>query len=358
MNLILLMSEFGEKRMPLISIVMVGYNGEKYLDKALGCILSQSCRDYELVFVNNGSNDRTKEIIEKFKKSHSEIEVIIEDIQVNKGLPNGRNHGLELAKGDYVMFHDIDDWMEPDCLEVIKNTIIKYKPERIVQQVNFVNEVGDIVDIVKYPDDASKWTKNILQGDVFLMKTIRDNGIRFDLQAYFDDFYFINVFNSIADNVIFIRQSYYNMLMRSTSMTHKYSTQTGYFPVRIKNTYESITFIMDRLKDTKEKNLYEYNALQLYYTYVFKGADLSLKDKYKEYIAYNSVIKEYYPNYLKNKNIKLFGENGFCGHFKRNIWISAQFEKFDKVFHTLIGMKLLLTVYHIALKTGAYKYVS
>lgn len=342
--------------MALVSIVMVCYNAERYLSKALDGVGKQTFRDFELVFVNNGSTDNTKDIAESFFKDHPEIAVRQGEIKINNGLPDGRNMGLSLASGEYVMFHDADDWMDPDCLEALARVVQSHHPERIMQEIRFINDNGDVIDKLLYQEDTSRWTKNSLQGDLFLREVITREHLSFAREAYYDDFFFTNLFNSVADNVFFLREIHYNMLMHEYSMTHMYSSKKGYFTVRLAGTFEAMRGIADKLTDAREKMLYEYNCIQRYYSDVFRGVGLSLPDKIHEYKVFNSIVRRYYPDYLDNKNVKLKAPNSFSGHFKRNIWICVRAERIDRFLHIPVVMSMILMIYHVALKLGLYKY--
>lgn len=342
--------------MAVISVVMVCYNAEQYVLKALSCITKQTFRDFELVFVDNGSTDRTMELARNFLRSCADIAVRYGVIEKNDGLPKGRNKGLSLASGEYVMFHDADDWMDPDCLTALAKVIYREKPERIMQQLRFVNDKGEVIDELLYPNDVSRWTKNSLQGDLFLRRVITKHQLAFARNAYYDDFYFTNLFNSVSNNACFLFETHYNMLMHEHSMTHKFNAQPGYFTTRLEGTFSELSAVTNILSDKQEKMMYEYGCIQRYYSDVFRGVGLSLPNKIREYLVYRKIMNRYHPDYLRNKNVKLTAPNGFSGHFKRNIWVCIQAEKVDKLLRIPLVMSIVLTVYHVALRTGVYRY--
>lgn len=342
--------------MAFISVIMVGYNAEAYLHRALRCLLAQKYQDYEFVFVNNGSTDSTASIIESFHKNHPEICMKVGRVAVNDGLPNGRNVGLSLATGQYVMFHDVDDWMDTDCLEVLAHTACLNSPKRIIQQVRMVDETGKELEILRYPENASRWSKYMLQGDLFLREVITENGLYFEKEAFYDDFYFVCRFNSVTKNAWFINETYYNMCMHEHSLTHRVGANLGYYPSCLEKTFRALADIWGKLFDEYEKRLYEYSCIQMYYYLVFHSVEMTFLQKVSEYESLNKIMNTYYPLYLKNPNVKLCMPNGFRGHFKRNIWICNKAEKIDKVFHFPFIMILILFIYHIALRLRLYKY--
>ena len=99
----------------LLSIIVPGQNVEAYVGKCLDSLLYQdiSSSDYEIIVVNDGSTDRTKEIVEGYVSSHSNVILIN---QQNKGLSGARNSGVKVARGSYVMYIDSDDYIEKNVL--------------------------------------------------------------------------------------------------------------------------------------------------------------------------------------------------------------------------------------------------
>ncbi|WP_099610792.1 glycosyltransferase [Vibrio fujianensis] len=91
---------------PKISVVMSVYNGEKYLGEAIDSILKQTFSDFEFIIINDGSTDKTLEIIKSYMKKDDRIVLVSRE---NKGLIVSLNEGLDLAKGQYIARMDADD---------------------------------------------------------------------------------------------------------------------------------------------------------------------------------------------------------------------------------------------------------
>ena len=98
---------------PLISVVVPAYNVEKYLTACLNSILSQTFTDFEIIVINDGSTDRTPQVLEQYS-SNSQIRI---HHQENSGPSVARNQGLILSKGQYICFIDGDDDIAPNYLE-------------------------------------------------------------------------------------------------------------------------------------------------------------------------------------------------------------------------------------------------
>jgi glycosyltransferase involved in cell wall biosynthesis len=108
----------------MISIIIPTYNRADQLSCCLGSILVQTFNNFEVVAVNDGSTDKTLDVLKDFKNKFKEngFELKIID-QENKGAPNARNHGFQAAKGDYVLFCDSDTVLEKNCLWEMVNTL-------------------------------------------------------------------------------------------------------------------------------------------------------------------------------------------------------------------------------------------
>ena len=101
-----------------VSVIVPIYNIESYVRRCIDSLLKQSMRDIEIILIDDGSIDRCGEICDEYAALDERIRVIH---QINKGLSDARNAGLDVATGKYIMFVDGDDWMEPDLAENLYN---------------------------------------------------------------------------------------------------------------------------------------------------------------------------------------------------------------------------------------------
>ena len=110
---------------PLISVLMSAYNAEKFIARAIQSILSQSYTNFEFIIIDDGSTDKTSQIIQSFTDNR----IIFIDKQQNFGLVPAPNHGLNIAKGEYIARMDADD---------------ESLPERFNLQIDFMEKNQDI----------------------------------------------------------------------------------------------------------------------------------------------------------------------------------------------------------------------
>ncbi len=105
----------------LFSVLVPVYNAEPYLKECLDSVLRQSEQDFELVLVNDGSVDNGGMICDRFRAMHPDRVKVIH--QSNKGLILARRAGINAAEGDYCVFLDADDSLEPNALSTLRETI-------------------------------------------------------------------------------------------------------------------------------------------------------------------------------------------------------------------------------------------
>ncbi|MFN4762857.1 glycosyltransferase family 2 protein [Gillisia sp. Q332] len=106
------------KRGTSISIIMATYNRSHLIWETIYSIIAQSFKDWECLIIDDGSTDGTKEILQPYLQNDSRLKYIERNRHHKKGLPGCRNQGLELAKGEYVIFFDDDDIVHPYLLEL------------------------------------------------------------------------------------------------------------------------------------------------------------------------------------------------------------------------------------------------
>ncbi|HBN6066079.1 TPA: glycosyltransferase, partial [Enterobacter cloacae] len=95
---------------PLLSVVVAVYNGEAFLDQFFTCLVDQRIDSMEVIIVNDGSTDRSMQIVENWREKLPQMQVIE---QQNQGVSIARNTGLAVATGQYLSFPDIDDVFKP-----------------------------------------------------------------------------------------------------------------------------------------------------------------------------------------------------------------------------------------------------
>ena len=124
------------------SIITPAYNCQNTVEKCIRSVIQQSYENYEMIVINDGSTDNTVEIVKNVIIDVPKIQLYNQE---NKGASMARNYGLSLAKGDYIVFLDSDDYLEPDFLSVLNNAIQNHKTDIYFYGFNMVDDSGQII---------------------------------------------------------------------------------------------------------------------------------------------------------------------------------------------------------------------
>jgi glycosyltransferase involved in cell wall biosynthesis len=148
---------------PKISVIMSVLNGEKFLREAVESILFQTYSDFEFIVIDDGSTDKTREIILSYDDSRIRLHH-----QINKGLTRSLNIGLKLAYGPYIARQDADDISDLNRLLYQKNFLDKNcKVGLVGSYAAFIDEYGNEIGIWKTPETHGQIKKTFLSGNSF-----------------------------------------------------------------------------------------------------------------------------------------------------------------------------------------------
>ncbi|MDR0305743.1 MAG: glycosyltransferase [Chitinispirillales bacterium] len=221
---------------PLISVIVPAYNSEKYIGRCIESILNQTYKNLEIIAVNDGSADRTGEILDRYASKHNSdaFQKITIIHKKNSGIAAARNKGLETAKGEYIGFVDNDDTIEKDMYEILIKNALKYDADvshcgtKVVypEKIDFCcNDTGKIfvqdnsqaiIHLFKHGHGMSPVWNKLYKAKLF-------TGIKFNenLKEGFDDLLinFYLFFN--ANVVIYIDAAKYNWFRIATSVSSK-----------------------------------------------------------------------------------------------------------------------------------------
>ena len=164
----------------LVSIIIPTFNSEQFIEKCIKSILAQTYKNYEVIFIDNSSLDKTLNIIKKYELNFDNFK--LEIVKNNKNIANSRNIGIIKSKGDYVAFLDSDDFWEPNKLEIsikfLKNNDFFYHDMNIIdfeknKKINTPTryQIDDLRDLlIKYNPIATSSVvikKKILRKNLF-----------------------------------------------------------------------------------------------------------------------------------------------------------------------------------------------
>jgi glycosyltransferase involved in cell wall biosynthesis len=149
---------------PKVTVLMSVYNGEEYLNEAIDSILGQTFKEFEFLIINDGSADKTGEIL----KRYNDPRIRILNNEENVGLTKSLNKGLKLARGEYIARQDADDISMPERLKKEVEFLEQNRNVGLVGTDYFmVNEEGEAVHIVKCLNGCRELKVKLLEGNQF-----------------------------------------------------------------------------------------------------------------------------------------------------------------------------------------------
>jgi len=139
-------------KIPRLSVVLPAYNAEKTIRRAIESILNQTFKDFELIVINDGSIDRTAEII----SSYTDKRINFVNLDKNEGLVSALNRGLKLSRGEFIARQDADDESLLNRFTRQLNVIESDEELGVVGAATLLRtETGRVVGSYKYPDDST-----------------------------------------------------------------------------------------------------------------------------------------------------------------------------------------------------------
>lgn len=286
----------------LLSIIIPGYNAEKYVEKNIRSVLNQTYKNFELIFIDDGSKDHTFQILEQLANEDRRIKLLRQE---NKGVCATRNYGLKIANGEYITFLDDDDYIEPNMYEVLINLLKTTNTDvacgKLVKEFQYLDKdfyynysFNDVKNAtVKVFNNSNDIIKNIVEGqfhlegfiwnkvykasaikgvffneNISLMEDIMfsfDVGLLKDIKYSFIDltFYHYRIFNASTTRNINVNKFTNSFLIMQDviELTRKYSPS-------------SISFLV-----------YQYlNIIFLYYEKVFQNKKILTKKEFKTHL--------------------------------------------------------------------------
>ncbi|MCI6693162.1 MULTISPECIES: glycosyltransferase family 2 protein [unclassified Clostridium] len=148
----------------LISIIVPVFNMEDYIERCLHSLLNQTLKEIEIIVVNDGSTDKTLELLEEYAKNDSRIKIFS---QSNCGVSLARKKGVKESQGEYTCFVDGDDWCEMNMCEDLYNTANQTKSDMIFFSAYRHREDGTAI-IRNFPVDDGKYEIKEIYNDYIL----------------------------------------------------------------------------------------------------------------------------------------------------------------------------------------------
>lgn len=213
-----------------VSLILPCYNAEDYIDKCLKIILSDKLKSIEIIAINDGSKDNTIQILNSYKKKYKQLKIIDQE---NTGQAIARNRALDKAKGKYVMFVDVDDFLEKNAIYKMFTVAEKNNSDYVYCDYYKHYEHEDIVVSNYFSEDPKK--NAILAnyapwGKLIRMDLIKETKFKFLEGKIFEDIAVMPITAAKSKNPYHIKEPlyYYNLAnLNSTIRTPKYKKKYG-----------------------------------------------------------------------------------------------------------------------------------
>lgn len=318
-----------------ISLIISVYNEEKYLKECLDSVRNQSLEDIEVIIFNDGSTDKTGEML----KEYHEFNIINQE---NIGLGASRNKGIDLATGEYIAFLDGDDWLSRDALETAYNEAKSKNTDiTMFQIINYNDETGeekknDWFNLDKFDEsfidtvfDSSK-TKDFLFHlsvsacqKIYRREFIEEINAKFPENIYFEDNPFSYYVWLKASRISIIKKYLYYRRSHETSITAKCDEK--FFDIIPSGKVLFKIFIDNDFYKDYKKDLINY-TINAYRLTINSITEDSAEEFYKRSKSeFKNIYKsEYYGDfnrYMSKANKKVFSD----------ILNSENFDEFKKL---------------------------
>ena len=290
----------------LVSVVLPIYNVEKYLNRCIDSVVSQTYTNLEIILIDDGSPDNCPQICDEWAKKDSRIKVIHKK---NQGLGMARNTGIDAATGTYICFFDSDDYIAPDTIETclqaarehnaelvifghndvtpdmqLLNTHIPHPPKKLFAGEEITNTLLPIsvYSNLKTGEDwnmvMSSWNK------LYSMDVIKKSGWRFasEREIISEDFYSLTELYGYLNRVYVLDHAFYYYTVNNSSLSRSYRPDRF---ERIKLFYEAMNALSEKMgvSDVLEQPIkgvtfgITVGAMKL-----IAAADFGFKRKYSE----------------------------------------------------------------------------
>lgn len=257
---------------PTVSIIVPIYNAEKYLNRCVDSILNQEYTDYELLLVNDGSQDASGDICDDYASRDSRIRVIHKE---NTGVSDSRNIAISQAKGTYLQFLDSDDWITPDATKLLVRAAEEHQCDLVISDFyrvvgERVSHKGDIEEdgIMTQEEFASHMMENpadfyygVLWNKFYRRKIIEQHQLRMNVEiSWCEDFMFNLEYIRYAKSVYALQAPIYYYVKTKGSL----ASQGTSISKTIKMKLMVFEYYNNFYKHVFDEEDYEKNRLQVY----------------------------------------------------------------------------------------------
>ncbi|PWM76194.1 MAG: glycosyl transferase family 2 [Clostridium sp.] len=244
--------------MPKVSVIVPIYNVEKYLEKCINSLLSQTLEDIQIILVNDGSKDNSGNIAKEYEKNNKDRVIYVE--KENGGLSDARNYGLKYATGDFIAFLDSDDYIEKNAYEEMYNKAIEENADYV--ECDFIWKFPNKIRVDKqYPYKNKKemlsFVRVVAWNKLIKRQLITDNNLEFPKGLRYEDVEFTYKLIPFINKFAYVDKPFIHYVQREGSIAN----------VQNERTAEIVTVLDNVIGFYKKNNIYEKYRDELEYNY-------------------------------------------------------------------------------------------
>lgn len=332
-----------DKKKILITIIVPVYNTEKYLKECLDSIVSQSIEEaFEILVVDDGSKDRSADIIKYYEKKYKGI--IRGIYQKNQGQSAARNHALEVATGEYLIFIDSDDYIGKNYIKKLVDVAKETNADMVLCNYTKVDEKGNLLKIynANYSEGSIRIPSYISCNRIIKRSLMEKYHMRYKEGIICEDIPLMLELEMVADNVQVIQMPdyFYRTNPASTTVTFKKrKLKMSQLPFQAME--ECIEFGKQFNKNISEEEL-EFFICRIWTSLIFDiGRNCERKIRRAMVNEINTFMKKYFPDCYKNPYVKLRRFKNMNFVQRGGTWIFVQGMK----FHCLGVISEILSVF-------------
>ncbi len=301
--------------MPKVSIIVPVYNVEEYLERCLDSLVNQTLKDIEIIIVNDGSTDGSKEKIQKYINKYKNIVYLEKE---NGGLSSARNYGIPYAKGEYIGFVDSDDYVELTMYEKMYNKAIEEKSDMV--ECDFIWEYPnkkreDIGKVYSNKKEAIVEARVVAWNKIIKKDIIDKTKITFPEGLRYEDIEFFYKLVPHLNKISFVKETFVHYIQRESSIANTQNERTG----EIFKVWENV------LNYYIENNIFnEYRSeLEYSYTRILLCSSLKRITKVKDKKIRKALIKLTWQNL--NKKFPHWKQNKYLNSTKsfKNLYLKS-----------------------------------
>jgi len=282
------------------SVIIPCYNAASTIERALDSLTLQAFDDWEVICIDDCSKDNTVDVIKAYSDKHKEARITLLCNEKNSGPGVSRNNGIAIAKGDYLMFLDADDYYDLTTFDVLNSKITQTDADIVFYGCNQI--IGKTMR--KRPIEPRDSVPDYLAlvGGSFWGGTWRRalwEGISIPAISNAEDIAVIPVLISRAQKIVTIGDLLYNYVHSNSSISSRHHPQVSY------NFVESFHYTLQNINVDKYHDAVEFHGIKT----IIYGATLNaLKAGMtkEEILGLWSEFEDYFPNWINNKYMKSY----------------------------------------------------